>query len=186
MNYFVHESSYIDKDVTIGLETKVWYFCHIISGTRIGKKCNIGQNVMIGPDVQVGDRCKIQNNVSIYKGVILEDDVFCGPSVVFTNVFNPRANINRMDEIRSTLIKKGATLGANCTIICGCTIGSYAFVGAGAVVTKGVQNFALVIGNPAQQIGWVCECGKKLLDNLFCSSCSLQYVFENGVLKKYS
>ena len=177
-------STYIDKGVAIGSETKNWHFCHIISGTRIGKKCNIGQNVVIGPDVRIGNRCKIQNNVSIYKGVILEDDVFCGPSVVFTNVINPRAHIKRMNEMKQTVVKKGATLGANCTIICGHTIGSYAFVGAGAVVTKDVPDFALVIGNPAQQTGWLCQCGEKLSAILFCSICSIRYLLENGQLKK--
>lgn len=184
MDYFVHESSYVDKAVYVGNGTKIWHFCHIISGSRIGDNCNIGQNVVIGPDVTIGDRCKIQNNVSVYKGVTLEDDVFCGPSMVFTNVFNPRAHIRRMDEARPTIVKKGATLGANCTIVCGHTIGAYAFVGAGAVVTKDVPDYALVTGNPAKQTGWVCECGEKLSSGLVCSNCSLQYIKNKGRLKK--
>lgn len=183
MDYFAHESSYIDEGVMIGAGTRIWHFCHIISGSRIGTNCNIGQNVIVGPEATIGDRCKIQNNVSVYKGVILEDDVFCGPSVVFTNVFNPRAHIRRMDEIRLTLVKKGATLGANCTILCGNTIGSYAFVGAGAVVTKDVKDYALVVGNPARQIGWICKCGEKLPFDLICIHCSAQYIEDNGLLR---
>jgi len=149
----IHESSYIE-DSEIGEGTKVWHFCHIYNSI-IGKKCSIGQNVVIGPDVLIGDKCKIQNNVSIYKGVTLKRCVFCGPSVVFTNVYNPRAFVVRMDEIKSTLVKEGATLGANCTIICGVTIGEYAFVGAGSVVTKDVPDYALVVGNPARIVGKV-------------------------------
>ncbi len=141
----------------------------------MGKECNIGQNVVVGPDVSVGDNCKIQNNVSVYKGVTLEDEVFCGPSMVFTNVFNPRAAIRRMDEARPTLVRKGASLGANCTIVCGVTIGQYAFVGAGAVVTKDVPNHALVVGNPARQTGWMCECGEKLNDDMVCPVCKKDY-----------
>jgi UDP-2-acetamido-3-amino-2,3-dideoxy-glucuronate N-acetyltransferase len=175
MDYSIHESSYIDAGVSIGSGTQIWHFCHIISGSRIGEKCKIGQNVVIGPDVTIGNHCKIQNNVSIYKGVTLENDVFCGPAMVFTNVFNPRAHIQRMDEARPTLVKIGATLGANCTIVCGHTIGSYAFVAAGAVVTKDVPDYALVAGNPSRQIGWVCQCGNKITNNLFCSNCSIQY-----------
>ncbi len=175
MGFFVHESSYVDENVIVGGGTRIWHFCHIISGSRIGENCNIGQNVVIGPDVVVGNRCKIQNNVSVYKGVTLEDDVFCGPSTVFTNVFNPRAHVRRMDEAMQTLVKKGATLGANCTIICGNTIGAYAFVGAGAVVTKDVPDHALVTGNPARQVGWMCECGEKLNADLRCERCAMQY-----------
>jgi len=175
IDYFIHESSYVDDGVMIGSETRIWHFCHILSGSRIGRGCNIGQNVSIGPEVMIGNRCKIQNNVSIYKGVTLEDDVFCGPSMVFTNVFNPRAHIRRMDEAKSTLVKRGATLGANCTIVCGHTIGAYAFVGAGAVVTKDVPDYALIAGNPARQIGWVCQCGEKLTSQLNCLHCNCQY-----------
>lgn len=143
----------------------------MLSGTSIGERCNIGQNVVIGPDVNIGQGCKVQNNVSVYKGVTLEDGVFCGPSMVFTNVFNPRSHIRRMDELRPTLVKKGATLGANCTIVCGITIGRYAFVGAGAVVNKDVPDHALVVGNPAKVIGWVCECGERLDKEFRCGGC---------------
>lgn len=182
-SYFVHESSYIDDGAEIGTGTKIWHFSHLMAGTRIGEWCNIGQNVVIGPDVTIGNGCKIQNNVSVYKGVTLERDVFCGPSVVFTNVYNPRAHIRRMAELRPTLVKKGATLGANCTIVCGNCVGKYALVGAGAVITKNVPEYALMIGNPARQIGWVCECGRKLGfegDRAKCSACSKRYRQMNG------
>lgn len=170
-NFFVHETAVIDDKVEIGKDTKIWHFSHVLKNSRIGTGCSIGQNVVIGPDVSIGKGCKIQNNVSVYKGVTLEDDVFCGPSMVFTNVFNPRAHISRMDEVRLTLVGKGASLGANCTIICGVTIGKYALVGAGAVVTKNVPDYALVLGNPAKQTGWMCECGEKLNDQMFCEVC---------------
>ena len=173
--FFHHASSFIDEEVDIGEGTKIWHFSHVLNGSHIGKDCSIGQNVVIGPDATIGDGCKIQNNVSIYKGVTLEEEVFCGPSMVFTNVFNPRAGIPRMDEMRPTLVKKGATIGANATIVCGHTIGSYAFIGAGAVVTKGAPNHALMVGNPAQQIGWMCECGNRLDKDLVCSHCSKRY-----------
>ena len=173
--FFVHESSYIDADVVIGKGTKIWHFCHVLQRTRIGENCNLGQNVVVGPDVVIGNGCKIQNNVSIYKGVTLEDDVFCGPSMVFTNVFNPRAHIRRMDEARPTLIRRGASLGANCTIVCGITVGRHAFVGAGAVATRDVPDHALAYGNPAVIRGWVCQCGEKLGQNLVCPACGLAY-----------
>ena len=173
--FFVHPSSYVDDGATIGKDTKIWHFSHIMSNTTIGENCNIGQNVVAGPDVIIGNGCKIQNNVSLYKGVTLEDDVFCGPSMVFTNVFNPRAHIKRMDEARPTLIKRGASLGANCTIVCGITVGCYAFVGAGAVVTKDIPDHALVYGNPAAVRGWVCECGEKLPDSLTCTGCGKEF-----------
>jgi UDP-2-acetamido-3-amino-2,3-dideoxy-glucuronate N-acetyltransferase len=173
--YSVHESSYVDDGVVIGAGTKIWHFSHIIKGSTIGNGCSIGQNVVIGPDVSVGNGCKIQNNVSIYKGVNLEDNVFCGPSMVFTNVFNPRAHIPRMDELRPTLVKIGATIGANATIVCGYTIGAYAFIGAGATVTRGAPDHALMVGNPAKQIGWMCECGNRLDANLECSHCAKAY-----------
>jgi len=172
---FIHPTSVIDDDVRIGVGTKVWHFSHILKGSKVGENCNIGQNVVIGPNVSIGDGCKIQNNVSVYEGVTLEDYVFCGPSVVFTNVYNPRAHIPRMKELRKTLVKKGATLGANCTIICGVTIGKYAFVGAGAVVTKDVPDYALVVGNPARQIGWMCECGNRLGEDFICPVCGKSY-----------
>jgi len=155
----VHESAFIDEGVEIGKGTTVWHVSHIMKNSRIGKNCRIGQNVVIGPNVNVGNGVKIQNNVSVYEGVTLEDDVFCGPSVVFTNVFNPRSEIKRMGELRPTLVRRGATLGANCTIVCGVKIGSYAFVGAGAVVLKDVPDFALVVGNPGRIVGWMCACG---------------------------
>jgi UDP-2-acetamido-3-amino-2,3-dideoxy-glucuronate N-acetyltransferase len=146
-----------------------------LSGSVIGEGCNIGQNVMIGPDVSVGKRCKIQNNVSVYKGVTIEDGVFCGPSMVFTNIYNPRAEISKMDQVRPTRVRQGATLGANCTIVCGTTLGGYCFVGAGAVVTRNVPDHALVVGNPAKRIGWVCQCGERLPDDLECLSCGKRY-----------
>lgn len=183
-SYFAHETAVIDEGVEIGSGTKIWHFSHVLSNSRIGEKCNIGQNVVIGPDVTLGKGCKIQNNVSVYKGVTLEDWVFCGPSMVFTNIINPRAGIRKMDQVRPTLVKEGATLGANCTIVCGVTIGRYAFVGAGAVVTWDVPDHALVVGNPARQIGWVSRCGNRLQfgeDNLAIDnedgSC---YRLENG------
>ncbi len=178
--YFVHESSYVDDGVVIGEGTTVWHFSHVLKNSRIGKNCRIGQNVLIGPNVSIGNGVKIQNNVSVYEGVTLEDHVFCGPSVVFTNVFNPRSEIRRMHELRPTLIRTGATLGANCTIVCGITIGHYAFVGAGAVVVKDVPDFALVVGNPAQVTGWMCVCGKRIEFNGedgpgSCRECNRKY-----------
>jgi UDP-2-acetamido-3-amino-2,3-dideoxy-glucuronate N-acetyltransferase len=161
-SYFVHESAFVDENVEIGEGTTIWHVSHILKNCRIGKSCRIGQNVVVGPSVQIGNGVKIQNNVSVYEGVTLEDAVFCGPSMVFTNVYNPRSEIRRMDEILPTLVRRGATLGANCTIVCGVTIGEYAFVGAGAVVVKDVPDFALVVGNPARVIGWMCVCGNRI------------------------
>ena len=155
-NYFVHDTAVVDKKTEIGSGTKIWHFSHILSGSKIGENCNIGQNVVVGPEVSIGKQCKIQNNVSVFKGVTLEDGVFCGPSMVFTNIYNPRAEIRKMDQVRPTLVKHGATLGANCTIICGTNIGRYAFVGAGAVINQNVLDHALVVDNPFRQIGWVC------------------------------
>ncbi len=172
---FVHETAIIDDGVRIGKGTKIWHFSHVLSGSIMGENCNVGQNVVIGPDVTIGDHCKIQNNVSAYKGVTLEDGVFCGPSMVFTNIYNPRAEISKMDQVRPTLVKKGATLGANSTIVCGHTIGSYAFVGAGAVVTKDVPDHALMVGNPAKQTGWACLCGEKLTKYFKCPACNRNY-----------
>ena len=160
--YFVHASAFIDDEVEIGEGTTIWHVSHVLHHSQIGKNCRIGQNVVIGPHVSIGDGVKIQNNVSVYEGVTLEDDVFCGPSMVFTNVFNPRSAIRRMDELRPTLVRRGATLGANCTIVCGVTIGQYAFIGAGAVVVKDVPDFALVVGNPGKITGWMCKCGNRL------------------------
>jgi UDP-2-acetamido-3-amino-2,3-dideoxy-glucuronate N-acetyltransferase len=176
--YFVHESSYIDEGATIGPDTKVWHFCHVMSGAQIGADCSVGQNVFIGRNVVVGNNVKIQNNVSLYEEVELEDDVFCGPSMVFTNVINPRSHVSRKDEYLQTLVRKGASLGANCTIICGITIGRYAFVGAGAVVTKDVPDYALMVGTPARCMGWMCECGIKLAftnGTSICGECGKQY-----------
>jgi UDP-2-acetamido-3-amino-2,3-dideoxy-glucuronate N-acetyltransferase len=161
-NCFVHESSYVDDNVEIGEGTRVWHFCHILSGTKIGQGCVIGQNCAVGPDVVVGDRCKLQNNVSLFKGVTLEEEVFCGPSCVFTNVLNPRAFIERKQEFRRTLVRRGATIGANATIICGVTIGRYAMIGAGAVVSTDVPDYALLLGVPGRQVGWVSRHGRSL------------------------
>ncbi len=179
-NYFVHESSYVDEPSTIGDGSKIWHFSHILKGVTIGRKCNIGQNVVIGPNVKIGDNCKIQNNVSVYEGVELEDSVFCGPSMVFTNVFNPRSEVVRKDEYRKTLVKKGASIGANATVICGSTIGEYAFIGAGSVVTRDVPAYALVMGNPARRTGWMCRCGEKLGkagagESAACAVCGARY-----------
>jgi len=162
MNYFAHETAVIDEGSIIGNNTKIWHFSHIMPNSIIGEKCNIGQNVVISPDVILGRNVKVQNNVSIYTGVVCEDNVFLGPSMVFTNIINPRSAIVRKDEYKKTLVKKGASIGANATIICGNTIGEFALIGAGAVVTKDVPNYALVIGNPAKQVGWVSEYGHKL------------------------
>ena len=162
LDYFVHESSYVDEGVQIGANTEIWFFCHLLANVRIGKNCKIGQNVMIDAGVVVGSNCKIQNNVSIYKGVVLEDGVFCGPSCVFTNVNNPRSEIVRKKELRKTFVKRGVTLGANCTIICGVSIGAFAFIGAGAVISKDVPSYALMVGVPAKQVGWMSEYGEKL------------------------
>ena len=183
INTFIHESAYIDENVDIGSGTKIWHFSHILSGSIIGEQCNIGQNVVIGPDVMIGKQCKIQNNVSIYIGVTLEDGVFCGPSMVFTNVYNPRAEIRKMDQVRPTLVKHGATLGANCTIVCETTIGRYAFIGAGAVVTHNVPDHALMLGNPARRAGWMCQCGERLTDDLECLVCGNKYAKDDNGLK---
>lgn len=161
-DYFVHESSYVDQPCEIGAGTKIWHFSHIMTGSTVGRNCNIGQNVVISPRCVVGNNVKIQNNVSVYTGVILEDDVFCGPSMVFTNVINPRSHVERKDEYRDTVVRKGASIGANATIICGHTIGRYAFIGAGSVVTRDVPAYAVVFGAPARLKGWVCTCGLKL------------------------
>ena len=185
--YFAHESAFIDDGVEIGEGTSVWHTSHILKGSRLGKNCKIGQNVVIGPNVRIGEGVKIQNNVSVYEGITLEDHVFCGPSMVFTNVLNPRSEIPRMRELKPTLVKKGATLGANSTILCGITIGQYAFIGAGAVVTKDVPAYALVTGNPARATGWMCRCGVRLSagkSQLTCPACGLRYQSNKGVLKE--
>ncbi len=180
---FVHPSSYVDEPCSIGAGTKIWHFSHVMSNCRIGERCNIGQNVVISPEVEIGNNVKIQNNVSVYTGVILEDDVFCGPSMVFTNVTNPRSHVVRKNEYRRTLVRRGASLGANSTVVCGVTIGRYAFVGAGSVVTRDVPDYALVYGNPARVRGWMCACGIGLeFTNeagaavARCSACGTRYL----------
>jgi len=173
---FVHPSAVIDGNITIGRGTKIWHFSHVLSNSSIGRNCNIGQNVAIGPDVTIWQDCKIQNNVSVFKGITLEEGIFCGPSMVFTNIYNPRAEIRKMDQVRPTLVKKGASIGANATIICGVTLGRYCFIGAGAVVNENILDYALVVGNPARQIGWACECGERLPDDMECLACGKKYV----------
>jgi UDP-2-acetamido-3-amino-2,3-dideoxy-glucuronate N-acetyltransferase len=162
IDYFVHESSFVEQPCSIGKGTKIWHFCHIMENTVIGENCNFGQNVVVLPGCVVGNNVKIQNNVSVYEGVTLEDDVFCGPSAVFTNVINPRSHVSRRNEYQRTLVKRGASIGANATIICGVTLGRYCFIGAGAVVTRDVPDYAMVFGNPARLRGWMCYCGIKL------------------------
>lgn len=187
---FVHESSYVDDGAEVGAGTKIWHFCHVMAGARIGRRCNIGQNVVISPQVIVGNNVKIQNNVSLYTGVILEDDVFCGPSMVFTNVVNPRSHVSRKDEYRQTLVKRGASFGANSTVVCGHTIGAYAFIGAGAVVTRDVPDYALVVGNPGRIAGWMCQCGIKLAAgpaapaSVTCDACGTAYRGHGQVLDR--
>jgi UDP-2-acetamido-3-amino-2,3-dideoxy-glucuronate N-acetyltransferase len=171
----IHISSYVDDGAVIGRGTKIWHFSHILPGTVIGENCSIGQNVMIGPDVTVGNGCKIQNNVSIYEGVELADDVFCGPSCVFTNVSNPRAHLSRKNEFRKTPVGRGASIGANATIICGHSLGEYCFIGAGAVVTGNVPSFALMVGVPARRIGWMSKAGERLADNFVCPRDGTRY-----------
>jgi UDP-2-acetamido-3-amino-2,3-dideoxy-glucuronate N-acetyltransferase len=186
-DYFVHESSFVDEPCSIGAGTRIWHFSHVMKDAVIGRDCVIGQNVLVASGVRVGDGCKIQNNVSLYTGVTLEDHVFCGPSLVFTNVVNPRSEVVRKDEYRPTLVKQGATLGANATIVCGVTIGAYAFVGAGAVVTRDIGDYALAFGNPAQQQGWMCRCGIRLGDGVqpICASCGRKYELHAGNLQAH-
>lgn len=183
--YFAHETSIVDAGASIGEGTKVWHWSHISSGAIIGENCNFGQNTFIADGTIIGDRVKVQNNVSIYSGVILEDEVFCGPSMVFTNVINPRSHVNRRTEYKKTIVRRRATIGANATIICGLEIGQYSFIGAGSVVTKDVLPYALVVGNPARQIGWMCSCGIRIhFDNGLtsqCSSCETNYELRNDL-----
>jgi UDP-2-acetamido-3-amino-2,3-dideoxy-glucuronate N-acetyltransferase len=171
----IHVSSYVDEGAIVGKGTKIWHFCHVLPGTVVGENCSIGQNVMIGPRVKIGSGCKIQNNVSLYDGVELADDVFCGPSCVFTNVNNPRANVSRKDEFRTTPIGRGASIGANATIVCGNSLGEYCFIGAGSVVTKDVPAFALMVGNPAHRMGWVSRQGERLSADLVCRRSGERY-----------
>lgn len=189
-SYFVHPSSIVDEGCEIGKGTKIWHFSHIMPNCRIGENCNLGQNVVVSPDVVLGNNVKVQNNVSIYTGVICEDDVFLGPSMVFTNVINPRSALNRKSEYKKTFVRKGASIGANATIICGIEIGTFAFIAAGAVVTKDVPAYALVVGNPARQKGWMSEYGQKLdFDSsgvAFCSESKEKYQLKNGVVSKVS
>lgn len=188
--YFAHESAIIDEGCSIGNGTKIWHFSHIMPNCVLGENCNIGQNVVVSPDVKLGNNVKVQNNVSIYTGVICEDDVFLGPSMVFTNVINPRSAVNRKSEYAKTTVKKGATIGANATIVCGHDIGEFAFIGAGAVVTKNIPAYALVIGNPARQTGWMSEFGHKLKFNTdgiaICPESNQQYQLENNKVHKIS
>ena len=180
----VHESAYVDMPVRIGKGTKIWHFSHVLQNTVIGENCVLGQNVVVGPDVTIGNQVKIQNNVSVYKGVTLQDDVFCGPSCVFTNVNNPRANIERKDEFRSTLVKRGASIGANATIVCGHTLGEYCFVAAGSVIATDVPDYALMVGVPAKRVGWVSRAGMKLDKDLVCPHDGSQYQLTDfGTLK---
>lgn len=187
-NYFAHESAFIDEGCEIGKGTKIWHFSHVMSNCKLGENCNVGQNVVISPEVILGNNVKVQNNVSIYTGVICEDDVFLGPSMVFTNVINPRSAVNRRGDYLKTTVKKGASIGANATIVCGHNIGEYAFIGAGAVVTKDIPNFALVVGNPSKQIGWVSEYGIRLVFNndgkAICKESKQEYSLKNNIVSR--
>ena len=188
--YTVHPSAIVDPGCTIGDDTKIWHFCHVTSGAVIGPKCSLGQNVYVGPKVHIGTNVKIQNNVSVYEGVTLEDDVFCGPSMVFTNVLNPRSHVSRKHEFKTTTVKRGATLGANSTVVCGHDVGRYAFVAAGSVVTKHVPDFALMMGVPARIAGWMCQCGVRLpyaakpAGDATCASCGAHYQAADGTIRE--
>jgi len=188
MSYYAHPTAVIDDNCVIGEGTKIWHFSHIMSGCKIGRNCNLGQNVVVSPKVELGNNVRVQNNVSIYEGVICEDDVFLGPSMVLTNVINPRSAVSRKNEYKTTLIKKGASIGANATIVCGNTIGEYAFIGAGAVVTKDVPAYALIVGNPGRQTGWMSEYGQKLLfdtnHEAICSESGEKYIIKDKVVTK--
>ncbi|HEU4800629.1 MAG TPA: acyltransferase [Gemmatimonadales bacterium] len=186
MSYFAHESSYIDDGAEIGDDTKIWHFCHVMPGARIGTGCSVGQNVVVMGGTRIGNNVRIQNNVSIYEGVELEDDVFCGPSCVFTNVINPRSHVSRKHEYRRTLVRRGATIGANATVVCGVTLEEYAFIGAGAVVTSDVPAYALMVGVPAKRVGWMCQCGERLQvvgGAATCAACGSSYREREGKLE---
>jgi UDP-2-acetamido-3-amino-2,3-dideoxy-glucuronate N-acetyltransferase len=185
-DYFVHESSYVDEGAKIGGGTKIWHFCHVMAGAVIGERCNLGQNVVVMSGSRLGRNVKVQNNVSIYEGVVLEDDVFCGPSCVFTNVVNPRSHVPRKSEYQRTLVRRGASIGANATILCGITLGEYSFIGAGAVVRSDVPPFALMVGVPARRVGWMCRCGVRLQlreGAATCGACGTTYREREGVLR---
>jgi UDP-2-acetamido-3-amino-2,3-dideoxy-glucuronate N-acetyltransferase len=185
-DYFAHPTAVIDEGAEIGEGTKIWHFSHIMAGSKMGRDCNLGQNVVISPDVTIGNNVKIQNNVSVYTGVILEDDVFCGPSMVFTNVTNPRSHVLRRHEYKRTLVRQGASIGANSTIVCGITLGKYCFIGAGSTVTRDVPDYALMVGSPARRKGWMCYCGVKLAEtgtDCSCPACQRSYVIENGTCR---
>ena len=187
LGYFAHESSYVDDGAHIGNGTKVWHFSHVMPGAVIGERCNLGQNVVVMPGTKIGNNVKIQNNVSIYEGVELEDDVFCGPSCVFTNVMNPRSHVSRKNEYRRTLVKRGGSIGANATIVCGVTLGEYAFIGAGAVVTSDVPAYGLMVGVPARRVGWMCQCGERLHPaggQAACAACGAAYQESGGTLRQ--
>ena len=183
---FIHESAYVDEGARIGAGTKVWHFCHILAGAVIGERCVLGQNVVVMNGTRIGNNVKIQNNVSVYEGVELEDDVFCGPSMVFTNVSTPRSHVPRRDAFQRTLVRRGASIGANATIVCGVTLGEYAFVGAGAVVSRDVPDYALMVGVPARRVGWMCQCGERLPERgenaLACTACGTRYALGDGRL----
>ena len=183
---FVHESAYVDEGAEIGAGTRVWHFCHVLGGAVIGAGCSLGQNVVVMNGTRIGTNVKIQNNVSVYEGVELEDDVFCGPSMVFTNVMNPRSHVSRKSEYRRTLVKRGASIGANATIVCGSILGAYAFIGAGAVVANDVPDFALMVGVPARRIGWMCQCGERLADSGAgrCATCGATYESSDGIVRQ--